>query len=604
VAAKADYQRAVLLAGAGDDRGAIASLQRALQGSGDGSDSEAARRLLAALLERSGDIAGSLAQWDSLATGFPRSASMPEYLFRRGRSLLAIGRSTAALDDFQRVVKEFPRSAWRSESSYAIGYMYSQRGEYPRALPFFQSVAQDPSAGEVAERSRLSVGLCFFNMGSYDKALAAFQELREAKPASIADGTIALSIGRTLYRMDRLEDAAQRLSEAANLLAASASPEGAEAFYWLAWARLRLGGIVEARDAFLSVAQRYPEDPRRVESLFRAGICETLRYDDEAAIGQFGKVLDVNSSSSADLREQALYEEGLAFARLGREQASRDAFESLARAFPGGRLAPQAFFKAAERALEAGRFEDAKAGFERVAKDFPASQLAVQARYWAAETAWRSGDPRGALDGYWACLAAHPDAGLEAAALDGLRTALRSVGSLELARQVVDKAKSARGLSVAAAAGIQLAYADMLLPGRPADALAAISDVKRSSPPEPQAGETSLLLGRYYAAVADPNRAMDIFGALRDSRADEIGALATMELARTLEAAGRTSEAIDEYLKVSYLFSDFPDLAAEGLWSALIVARNRGDRDRASKIEQSLRTGYPGSPWALKLGNK
>jgi len=94
---------------------------------------------------------------------------------------------------------------------------------------------------------------------------------------------------------------------------------------------------------------------------------------------------------------------------------------------------------------------------------------------------------------------------------------------------------------------------------------------------------------------------MDIFGALENSHADEIGARAAGERARALEATGRTSEAVDEFLKISYQFPDSPDLAAEGLYNAVRVARARGEKDKAARIEARLRKDHPDSPWIRKL---
>ena len=189
---KAAWERALLLADAGNDAAVIPSLQGFLRTFPSSAKSEEARRLLASLLEKTGNQADALTVWDSLVKGFPRSTALPEYLFRRGSALLSLDRQTPALDDFQRVTRDFPRSPWRFECTYSIGYVYDLRGEYPRALPFFQSVAQDPSAGEVAERSQLSAGICLFNMGSFDRAIASLQALRARKPKTVSEGTIVL----------------------------------------------------------------------------------------------------------------------------------------------------------------------------------------------------------------------------------------------------------------------------------------------------------------------------------------------------------------------------------------------------------------------------
>ena len=610
IAEKAGFRCAVLLVKAGRQQEAEAALGAFLNRFPGSVKAEEAAYLLASLLVKNGDSAGALVRWDSLVKGFPESDSLPEYISKRGEALLALDRLSAALDDFQAVLTRFPRSAWSAQCSYAVGYVYSRRAEYPRALPYFQAAAQNPwstlaqdhAAGELAERSLLSLGICLYDMGSFEKALARLGELRARKPKSISDGAIEVLIGRTLYRMGRLDEAVLRLGEAAKVDASAEAAVRADAVYWLGWADLRLGRLVEARDAFLGLARAYPADPRCVESLLRAGICETMRGADPAAALLFNEVTAAPRSTANDeVREQALFEEGRALDRLARTQERTEVFERLAAEFPDGKLAPQAFFSLAERAYLDGRYADAGSGFLRVARDFPRSGLVLQALYWNAEARLQTGDARSALEGFWGCLAQGASAGLLTTATDALRAALRQTGDLELARRYADRAVGSKGLAVEAAAGIQLEYAQMLLESDPEGARAVINRVRRTGPPEPLSGEASLLQGRYGAAVGDWGLAADVFNSLKTTRTDEIGARAWIEHGRVLESTGHTAEAVDEWMAVSSRFPDFQDLAAEGLYHAGRVAHSRGDKGRAAAIQQILHKSYPDSPWVRKL---
>ncbi|HYW84683.1 MAG TPA: tetratricopeptide repeat protein, partial [Spirochaetia bacterium] len=472
IAEKAGFRSAVLLAGGGRQQEAEAALGAFLNRFPGSDRTEQAASLLASLLVKSGASEGALVWWNLLVKGFPGSDSLPEYFYRRGMALLSLDRFSAALDDFQAVVTRFPRSWWSAQSSYAIGYVYSQRAEYPRALQYFQAAARDlpgaagqnPSGaertyspGELRERSLLSLGICLYNMGSFEKALAQLDELRRTSPKSISDDAIAVLSGRTLYRMGRLDEAVRRLDEAGKDGPSAGPAIKADAAYWLGWANLRLGRLEEARNAFLGLARGYPADPRCLESLLRAGICETMRADDPAGVRLFDEVVAApRSVARDDVREQALFEEGRALDRLGRNQERDDIFERLAAEFPAGKLAPQAFFELAERAFSDGRYAAARSGFLRVARDFPGSGLGLQALYRNAEAALEEGDVRAALEGFWACLAQGARAGLLTTATDAFRAALRQTRDLTLARAFSDKAAGTPGLAVEASAGIRL----------------------------------------------------------------------------------------------------------------------------------------------------
>ncbi|HVO40240.1 MAG TPA: tetratricopeptide repeat protein, partial [Spirochaetia bacterium] len=510
-------------------------------------------------------------------------------------------------DDFQRVIRDFPASDLRDESAFFIGYIYASRGEHARALPFFQSVARGAAGTDLGDRGQLSVGVCLFNMGNFDRALASLEYLRSARPGGEQEGTVALYIGRTLYRMEKLEDAAERLSAAAAILelpppgkpasVPGRETEAADARWWLGWSLFRLGRLDDARDAFVSLAQRHPSDPRAAEALYRAGICESTGGDDAAAVELF----DQAASLQSQIREQALYEKGWAQQRLGDGAAGLDTFKKLSREFPDGRLAPEAFFKIAMKSYDEGRFVDARAGFQGVAASFPRSVLASQALYWSAESARQAGDFPGAVEAFWMLFAAPPPESLLTASLAGFGMSLETLNSPDSARGFASRARSARGLDPRIAAGVLLASGRVLLSSSPSEALAAAADASRMSPPEPWAGEAALLAGRCSAAMGDSARALDILAALSDGRIDEVGAQATLERARTLEKAGNSRDALEQYLRVPYVFSGSGDLAGEALFNAARLSLQQGDREGSARISGMLRARYPESPWTARL---
>ncbi len=606
IAEKAGFQRALILADSGPTGDAIEALRWFIKAFPSSAQAESAGRLLGTLLEKQGNREAARASWDWLVNRFPASPVLSEYLFRRGSDWLAAGRLSPALDDFQLVLKSSGSSPWSSRSAYSIGYAYARRGEYPRALAFFISASQAPAQGDDGPRARLSAAICLFDMGRFAQAVDAFRALAASGAPGASPGTVGLYIGRSLYRMGQLADAAAALDAAEASLAVEGSPLGAQALYWKAWALLRLRKPAEAGSAFLALAEGYPKDPRRLEALFRAAVCRTLQTDDAGAVTLFEQVIDQPAPLADDspVIEQAMYERGLALSRIGRDADAVRGLEDLARRFPGSRLAAQAFYSRAEQAFAGKRFAEARSGFDRVRRDFPASALAGQAAYWSAQASLQDGDAQAALNGFWACLSlptgAFPST-LLSAAVDGFSEALHRNGSVDAARRFAQLAGSTPGISDEGSAGVKLAAADMLLAGSPEEARLLAADTAAAAPPEPYAGEASLLLARYAVSRADWNRALDILGSLEGSRADDVGARAALERGRALEAMGRTSDAVDEYLKVAYRFPDLADRAAEGMANAARLSRARGDTERAAQIERSLRAAYPDSSWLQGL---
>jgi TolA-binding protein len=601
------FQQAAILAGAGSTGEAAAVLVAALRDYPDGAHAEEMLRMLATLRESAGDEAAAAAAWSQLVSRFPGSPDLPEALFRRAGLSLHRGDLAAAMVDYQRIADDFPSSPLKGDSLYALGYAYALRGEYPRALPYFQEASRSATAPETRERASLSVAVSLFNMGSFASAAAAFQDLLGRGVTVVPRGTVVLSLGRALYRQERLGEAADTFREAASLLGASGSPEAEDATWLLAWSTLRLGRIVEARDAFLSVARQGPSGPRAQEALFRAGVCETLRFDDAAAVGLFDSALAATpaggggrsdaATEAGGIREQILYEKAGALSRLQQPAQSMAVLDQLSREFPNGALAPSAWYKLAESELADRKYDEARAAFRRVASDFPRSAEAIPALYGEAEAALGSGDARGALEGFWSSISAGAGSGLREAAVDGFRQAMLAADSSDLARQYADRASAASDMPGDTAAGILLACAEVLLPKDAAGSLALIDRVRRASPQEPWAGRASLLIGKYRAATGDRSGALAVFTALAGSRSDEVGALAAEAQGLVLEGLGRTAEAVDVLATLYRRFPGFDEIGARSLAEARRIALSRGDTDKAGSIAETLRTAFPQSRW-------
>ena len=445
-------------------------------------------------------------------------------------------------------------------------------------------------------RAQLGIGISRFNLGSYERALADFESLRRKVKGTEREAEVSMHAARTLYRLERLDEAADRFRETAAL----GGDAAAESLYWLGWSLFRLNRVAEARDVFLDAARRFPSDPRRSEMLLRAGVCETLLGRDREAVGRFDEVLGL-AAAGRDIREQALYEKGWALSRSGSAAEAAAVFDRLAREYPRGALAPDAFTKLASRALEQGKPAEARDLFLRVAHDFAASPLADSALARAADAALAAGDAGSALELCWSYLERRPQGAMLETVLDTFSRALEAAGGAGQARSWDAKVRAAKGLAAGTVARLRIACAGMILADNPAEAMAILTAVRARPLADRAAAEAGLLTGRYYAAVGDTGRALEALESLASSRADRIGAEARMAKAQVLEANGSTAEAVEEFLTLAYLFPDIEDLAAEGLAQAARVARARGERDRARSFEDRLRKEYPDSSQAQAL---
>jgi TolA-binding protein len=599
---KSVTQRAIIMAALGHEDDARLEFEKLLKLYPNASRSEDALIYLARAYSKAGDDGRAFKAMDTLVRNFTSSRLFPEYLYRRATALLALEMLPEALDDLQRILKDFPFSGYGPEGSYSVGSVYARRGEFSRALPYFEGASASLPGSDLSRRCRLAVASCMFNMGNLGGALAVFETLLAETVDESARGSLVVDIARTLYKMERFEEAVSRFMEASRLpLGAS---DGAEALYWLGWSLSRLGRLAEAKDAFLLVDRSYPQEPRAAESLLRAAGSALRLSDDETAVSILERAILRAEGVANDVREEALYEKGTALARMGRVRESEGTFEQLAREYPDGRLAAEAFYARAADAMDGRRYAEARLLYGEVNRRFSASPLAEQALYWEGESALSSGDATGAAGIFFTFMASYPRGTFLPSALDGYGRALDQADDITLAEQFLQTARGMSALTPQCAAQIRLEYSKLLLSRDPAEALIVVEEVLLSPMPDDQAREAYLLLGMCHASTGEDAAAREVFKGLIVSRHDRVAAKALFESGRSWEAEGSPAEAFHAFASVYADYPEFPDLASEGLFNAARIAAEIGERGIAVTLEARLKKEYPGSTWIMRLAGE
>ena len=625
IAEKASFRLAAALASLGREPEALKAVSDFRSRFAGSELGEQALSLEASLLDRSGRGREARELYGQFLARYPFSARKDEVLFQRASSFLAAGDAASALKDFFAVAEARPDSAYRAESRYNIGYIYSQRGEFARAMPFFaEALAGGESARalegatreELSVRAALASGVCQFNAGDYTQALSWFQRLLEmpAGPAEQAQGWYYG--GRALYKLERLAEAEERFARAASI----PGPQREDALYWRAVSLFRLDRLAAARQAFLDIANAFPDGQRAAEALYRAGMCASVAGEHPAALALFERALaaarrgetasaretaaargtaaEREAGMRAELLQEILFQRGLSLlGSAGRAEAA-SAFRALSREFPGSSLAAEGFLALAEADLNAGDYPQALEGFRKLAKDYPRQPAARDAQYWAGLAAARQGLAEEGLEHLLRYLELSPDGGQARAAEEEIRRILaQSDPGDRVLKRFLARVEAA-GIPLSLKQKARFEYALLVFRRDREQGLALLSALRDGQPEEPLAGEVHYWIGEGYRQRGELARALEVFTGLAASRADRTGALAQAGAARVREEQGRPEEAAEEYLKVYFLFPEMKDLAPEGLYQAGRLYREQGLLEQAQRLQEKLRAEFPDSPRA------
>ncbi len=593
------FELAVACSGPGQDRDreAAATLEEFLLRYTASPRREQVLWLLGSVYERSDAFSRAAEIFGRLLTYYPDSPRRGEYLFKRGSALLSVGDSSSALSDFFTLIRGFPSSPFLNLSRYNIGYIYSRRGEYRRSLPFFQAVSEDTSDRDLAGRAELAVGSAYFNLGDYAAALGVYERLTSRPAGDYRQDEAWFGLGRSYYKLERIE-AAERSFAAAYLAGSGPSADAdraAESLYWQGVCAFRLGTLQRAATLFMQMAESHPRSARAAEATFRAGNCAFQLEDYDTALVRFEAALSrLDGEQKAYLGEEILYQKGWCLVELDRRPEALGVFGILAAEYPGGLLAPEAFYQLGKADFAAGEFLSALKLFERVSSAYPSSQAGSLAVYWAGKSAASSGQPDLALEFYLDYMERFPEGSMIEVLGEETVEILAGKDDPAAVETFYLQVEQNPGFPPAMKNRVRYEFARQLLapvtesPEQVEQGYLLLQAIRRSEPAEPLRSEVNFLVGEYHQRRGELDRAANIFSGLAAVRADRLGAEAQMRVAAIFERRGNAEKAAEEYLKVVFLYPDYKDLVSTALTRSILLFERLGETEKAENLRARL----------------
>ncbi|MCX7907187.1 MAG: tetratricopeptide repeat protein [Bacteroidetes bacterium] len=414
-ARRAQYEMAWAYAEQGAYAQAAAAFAE-LAASGLDSLSEAAAYYAAAFWERAGRIEEARRAYGSLLERFSGGSWQDRALLEWGRLELRQNRPAEAIPILRRLLERHPNSPLLSEGLEWLGRAHLLLGEYTRAAEVLEVAA---SLGDVPlemrHRARFLKAWTLLRGGFYRQALQECERIYQEAPSGPWAPEALFWAAEAQFQLGQAERAAELWGRF--LSAFRDHPYSTAARYGRAWALFRAGRYVEAIPEF-----------RAFLGAYRPPVGALIRYDDDArlrladahfalkqyaeAIAAYQAVID-RGGAGADyalfqqamaryygnspqeairllrlLREryrssayadEAHYQIGWIYFRLGRYPEAIAEFERLRSQNPASPFAPQALYNIGDAYYNAGRLEEAVRAYEDFVRQYPQHPLVVEA---------------------------------------------------------------------------------------------------------------------------------------------------------------------------------------------------------------------------------
>lgn len=309
-------------------------------------------------------------------------------MFQVANSYYRAGRTFDAVSNFRKTLRIYPFSRLREQAQYNIAYIYLNTNNYSQAVEEFQTVINKYPGTEWAARSQYNIGDAYYNAGEYERAIAAYQKLLDEYPRSnyiieaingiqyaqlsagrsdsssvileefLSDNPTSSTADQLRYRQAlnvfQSGDYENAVKEFRQYLRVTNSTDRVpEAYSNLAEAYRQLDQIDNAKNAYQTIVDEYPEDDLAASALTSLG---SLNYDQgnfAASHGNYAQLLE----TAPRYRQEAFV--GMGNASLAQENIERakEEYESALEANSGSNSAQAGLGKVA---IAEGEYEKAR----------------------------------------------------------------------------------------------------------------------------------------------------------------------------------------------------------------------------------------------------
>ena len=399
-----------------------------------------------------------------------------------------------------------------------------------------------PSSAAKSEADRLwLVGSGALEDGLHETAYRELGRFIQAAPTDPRRGDATFLRGRAAFAMERYAEALVEF-DAAETFPLTVAPAG-DAIFWQGEALFRLRRLEEARDRYARFLALKPVSPHVPEALYARGLAELETGRADGAVDTLRDFLREYPSHAR--APTAAYSAARELIRAKRWEDSLTLLTPYASRYPRSPYLADARYLLGVAQLELGRTEGART-LEQFIAQAPGSDLVPTARTLAAEAHAKAGRQREALDQYQALVRTAPTHAL-------VPRALYQIGELALKL------------------------------GRPADAEAAWTTLRRDFPQDERAGAAGLAMADLHAKRKQWGRAFEVAQAVASqSGAERSDALlvvgqSALQLRKNPEAAEAYHAVVVEASPGSKRY--FEGLA--GLAASLEAAADREGARRA-----------------------
>jgi len=424
---------------------------------------------------------------------------------------------------YKKALEKLPESATQElidKVHYGLAWAYLKEGEFKSAIEEFQKIAKQSPDKVVKIAALCQIGDTYQDSGDYVKAVEQYDVILKEYPDSFYSDYVQYQVGLTFLKDSRYD-----------------------------------GAIL----AFQKLKNNYPNSKLVDDATYALGLAYFQREDYATSKEIFEKFQQEFKDSS--LRSQGIYLLGTSLYNMGTYAGAIEVFKEIVRSYSQDvELCQKAEYEIADCYYQMGNEKEAMARFTALRSKYPDSTLTVEVMWWLGEYYYRQKDFNLARRYFSSLIQDFPKSSL-------LPDAYYALGSINEEESVYDEAvknfEKVMEFGKSDLAGTAaIAIADIYTKQQKLDL--ALGTYKRAVRDNANlAGLIYPKIGDIFFKMNDYDSALDYYRKSMDTVPVKEMSSIQFKIAEVLQAQKKPQEAIEAYLKVTYLYAENSDLVVK-----------------------------------------
>ena len=360
------------------------------------------------------NYAESIRMYERIIEDFTHSSWLDDAYFWKGQALYELARYSEACQTYEQALEKFSKGIpSKTESKdlavyerenlseslldnlrYSLGWTYARMKRYDQAIAQFEQVFEDSADRFLKSGALCRIGDIYLEQGKTREATKYYDSVLKDFSGSYYADYAQYQLGIALSGEKRFDSAIL----AFNALIANFPQSNFldKAHYQIAVIYFRQGKFSQAREQLENLIKEFPRSQLKDQAAFLKACAYYNDKNYEQAKEGFRNALSL--STDAKLKMKALYQMGFCFYQMGKEEEAIKEFKRFLSLYPAAELSCDVLFWLGKYHFRHTKFAQAQEYFARLRQDFPHNELVDDASFWQAKALFNQQKPEAALD--------------------------------------------------------------------------------------------------------------------------------------------------------------------------------------------------------------